>query len=69
MEKTYQRIIKRLLLCLLPAYCLAAAQAQALSLISDEETEIVLRRTLQPSIKAADTEYNPRRIKIVNDKS
>lgn len=69
MEKTYQRIIKRLLLCLLPAYCLAAAQAQALSLISDEETEIFLHRTLQPIFKAADTDFNPRRIYIVNDKS
>lgn len=69
MEKTYQRIIKRLLLCLLPAYCLAAAQAQALSLISDEETEIFLHWTLQPIFKAADTDFNPRRIYIVNDKS
>lgn len=69
MEKTYQRIIKRLLLCLLPAYCLAAAQAQAMSLISDEETEIFLHRTLQPVFKAADTDFNPRRIYIVNDKS
>lgn len=69
MEKTYQRIIKRLLLCLLPAYCLAAAQAQALSLISDEETEIFLHRTLQPVFKAAGTDFNPRRIYIVNDKS
>lgn len=69
MEKTYQRIIKRLLLCLLPAYCLAAAQAQAMSLISDEETEIFLHRTLQPVFKAAGTDFNPRRIYIVNDKS
>ena len=56
-------------MCLLPAYCLAAAQAQALSLISDEETEIFLHRTLQPIFKAADTDFNPRRIYIVNDKS
>lgn len=69
MEKTYQRIIKRLLLCLLPVYCLAAAQAQAMSLISDEETEIFLHRTLQPVFKAAGIDFNPRRIYIVNDKS
>ncbi len=56
-------------MCLLPAYCLAAAQAQALSLISDEETEIFLHRTLQPVFKAAGTDFNPRRIYIVNDKS
>ena len=56
-------------MCLLPVYCLAAAQAQAMSLISDEETEIFLHRTLQPVFKAAGTDFNPRRIYIVNDKS
>lgn len=69
MEKTYQRIIKGLLLCLLLPYILAAAPAQAISLISDEETEIFLHQTLFPIFKASGTSFNPRRIYIVNDKS
>ncbi len=69
MEKTYQRIIKVIALCLLLPYCMAAVQAQAMSLISDEETEIFLHQTLFPIFKASGTSFNPRRIYIVNDKS
>lgn len=69
MEKAYQRIIRKLFLSLLPLCCLAAAQARAMSLISDEETEFFLHQTLRPIFKASGTDFNPRRIYIVNDKS
>lgn len=43
--------------------------AEALSLISDEETEVFLHQTLRPIFKASGTTFNPRQVYIVNDKS
>ena len=63
-EKTYQRI-KICITALL--FLLTAMPAHALSLISDEETEVFLHQTLMPIFKAADTTFNPRRVYIVND--
>ncbi len=69
MEKTYQRIINFFILFLLPVIYLTPVTAQALSLISDEETEIFLHQTLRPIFKASGTTFNPRQVYIVNDKT
>lgn len=43
--------------------------ANAIALISDEETEIFLHQTLRPVFKAAGVTFHPGQIYIVNDKS
>ena len=76
MEKTYQRIIFALktlkkLACslVLLSVFLNFNNAHALSLISDEETEVFLHQTLRPIFKAADVTFYPEHIYIVNDNS
>lgn len=79
MEKTYQRlnlqsilhaigglwlpIVFALLLCPRPLW------AQSISLISDEETEQLLQKIIQPLFNAAGVKYNRNEIHIVNDPS
>ncbi len=55
--------------CLLSALWLwsGAAQAESLSLISDEETESLVRDIVKPLYKAANVRFNPYDIYIVND--
>ena len=48
---------------------LSCRQAIALSLISDEETEIFLHQTLRPVFKAAGVAFYPGQIYVVNDKT
>lgn len=56
---------------ILPLAILAysSAQAQAISLISDEESEIFLQKITQPLFKAAGIPYNRNKVFIVNDNS
>lgn len=68
MEKINQRI-KYISLALICVFSLISSSAQALSLISDEETEVFLHQTLKPIFKVAKASFNPRRIYIVNDRS
>ena len=69
MEKTEKRINIFVFLFTMLSILLSATSAQAIALISDEETEIFLHQTLRPIFKASGTAFNPRRIYIVNDKS
>lgn len=56
---------------ILPLAILAysSVQAQAISLISDEESEIFLQKITQPLFKAAGIPYNRNKVFIVNDNS
>ena len=56
---------------ILPLAILAysSAQAQAINLISDEESEIFLQKITQPLFKAAGIPYNRNKVFIVNDNS
>ena len=70
-EKT-NRLIKlfcSIALCVSVFVYSQTAQAQALSLISDIETENYLAKVVQPLFKAADVNFNPNNIYIVNDNS
>lgn len=70
-EKT-NRLIKlfcSIVLCVSVFVYSQTAQAQALSLISDIETENYLAKVVQPLFKAADVNFNPNNIYIVNDNS
>ena len=67
MEKVNKRL-KHIFLALICAIFLSSS-AQAISLISDEETEVFLHQTVAPIFKASETSFNPRKIYIVNDKS
>ena len=69
MEKAHKRINKYIMSILAAAICFAAMPVWALSLISDEETEVFLHQTLKPIFQASGTTFNPRNIYIVNDKS
>ena len=74
-EKAYQRInsflttAKKLAgsLVLLSVF-LNCGTARAISLISDEETEIFLHQTLRPVFNAAGVAFRPGQIYIVNDR-
>lgn len=74
-EKAYQRIIsfstmiKKLAgsFVLLSVF-LNCGTARAISLISDEETEIFLHQTLRPIFHAAGVSFHPGQIYIVNDR-
>ena len=74
-EKAYQRInsflttAKKLAgsLVLLSVF-LNCETARAISLISDEETEIFLHQTLRPVFNAAGVAFRPGQIYIVNDR-
>lgn len=77
MEKAYQRLINiwqkltartlfRGVLPFLFAF-LPLGTAVALSLISDEETEVFLHQTLRPVFAAAGVTFHPEQIYIVND--
>lgn len=48
---------------------LTASPAAAISLISDEETEVFLHQTLRPIFAAAGVTFHPGQIYIVNDKA
>ncbi len=73
-EKTPQRL-KSLQIGLKKLACsfvllsvfLNMAEAHALSIISDEETEIFLHQTLRPVFKAAGVTFHPGQIYVVND--
>ena len=62
MEKAHKRINRFLMSMLAAAMCFAALPARALSLISDEETEVFLHQTLKPIFQASGTTFNPRNI-------
>lgn len=73
-EKTHQRIINvlgnfRKLACslVLLSVFLNCGTAAAISLVSDEETEIFLHQTLRPVFDAAGVTFHPGQIYIVND--
>ena len=68
-EKADKRINIFVFLFAMLSTLLSATSAQAIALISDEETEVFLHQTLRPVFKASGTAFNPRRIYIVNDKS
>lgn len=63
-EKAYNSI-KVLAIVLFVLFC--STTAQALSIISDEETEVFLHRTIRPIFTAAKTSFSPNRIFVVND--
>ncbi len=67
MEKANQRL--RYFFLALICTIFTSTSAQAISLISDEETEVFLHQTVAPIFKASQTSFNPRKIYIVNDKS
>ena len=69
MEKAYQRIKFLFMIALLWAFMLPIASSFALSLISDEETEVFLAETVRPLFLAAGLSFDTRRIFIVNDKA
>ena len=80
MEKTNQKLAARSALFswkwLMYRFCLSLAilacltsQAQALNLISDEESEIFLQKITRPLFKAAGIPYNRNKVFIVNDDS
>ena len=66
-EKINQRL--RHIFFALICTIILSSPAQAISLISDEETEVFLHQTVSPIFKASGTSFNPRKIYIVNDKS
>lgn len=80
MEKTDKKLIasafrsfrkwlmRRIILPLAILAC-SLVQAQAISLISDEESEIFLQKITQPLFKAAGVPYNRNKVFIVNDNS
>ena len=68
--KSLWQIIKKLACgILLLSVFLNCRQAAALSLISDEETEVFLHKTLRPVFEAAGVAFRPGQIFIVNDKT
>ena len=76
MEKTYQRLnlkfIKKVVVNNLLAIALLIANynlatAQQISLISDEETEILLSKITKPLFEAAGIKYNRNDVYIVNE--
>ena len=72
MVEKINRLIKlfcRLALCLSVFVFSQTAQAQPLSLISDIETENYLAKVVRPLFKAANVNFNPNNIYIVNDNS
>ncbi len=75
-EKAYQRIncflkkVKKLACSLvLLSVFLNCGTARAISLISDEETEVFLHQTLRPVFQAAGVAFYPGQIYIVNDRT
>ncbi len=65
---SHQWLMRRFFLPLAILAC-SFAQAQAISLISDEESEIFLQKITQPLFKAAGVPYNRSKVFIVNDNS
>ncbi len=67
---SFNAIIKKLISgFLLLSVFLNCKNVYALSLISDEETEVFLHQTLRPIFQAANITFYPSQIFIVNDKS
>lgn len=69
MFRPFHKWLMRRFILPLAILAYSSAQAQAINLISDEESEIFLQKITQPLFKAAGIPYNRNKVFIVNDNS